>query len=174
MNSNCILTHLQPPPPPLTAQIPDNPDPMMISPMVSLVIRKVTTGIIAPHGAIDFFHAIDRKKIENYIVTNIGASVTTQVLWSVQKDLVLVILIALSVLHFRHQTFDPAPLLRKNANWVKAIKLLASSLILIASSVLTPPITYACIALFHTPHQYNTNKHLFTKKGQYSYLSLPH
>ena len=140
----------------------------MITPMVSLVVRKVTTGIIAPHGAIDIFHAIDNKQIKTYAVINIGASVTTGVLWFVQKDLVFVLLMALSAIHFRHQTFYKVPLMWYNGNRVKTINLIATSSLLLASSLLRPPVTYAFIAMFHTPHQYYKNRHLiFKKNGHY-------
>ena len=136
----------------------------MIPTTVSLVMRKVTTGIIAPHGVIDLFHSIDNKQIKKYVFTNIGASVTTGFLWSMHKDIVFVVLIALSVLHFRHQMFDQVKLLQNRSKCIQIIKLSVSTSLLVASIILKPSITYAFIAIFHTPHQYYTNRHLFSKK----------
>ena len=123
----------------------------------SPLITKTLGVVVGPHGALDLFHAIDNKKLDVYCLTNIATLGCTEYLWNVNPHIILPIFLSMSAYHFRHQF---VPLTEKlNINQISNSSLLLSSM-LVSLSFVKPEITYAFIALVHTPSQYMENREL--------------
>tara|TARA_B100000902_G_scaffold311597_1_gene301476 strand:- start:55 stop:582 length:528 start_codon:yes stop_codon:yes gene_type:complete len=132
----------------------------------SPLITKALGVIVGPHGALDLFHAIDNKNLDIYCFTNIATLGCTEYLWNINPHIILPIFLSMSAYHFRHQ-FDS---LTEKLNIENSSLLLSS--ILVSTSFVKPEITYAFIALIHTPSQYMENHELINPERSLFLLAL--
>ncbi len=130
------------------------------------LITKTLGVVVGPHGALDLFHAIDNKKLDVYCLTNIASLGCTEYLWNINPHIILPIFLSMSAYHFRHQ-FD---ILAEKIN-IENSSLLLSTM-LVSTSFFKPEITYAFIALAHTPSQYIENRELINPERSLFLLAL--
>ena len=128
-------------------------------PIPNVPMPQVLAPIVAPHGIIDAFHAIDTNKTKEYAVANGVGLLVTNCAWSTNHDMVMVMFMLLSSFHFRHQ-FGSSPV--SSLNTISGLIPLILAFILVSYSLIDPLVTYCFIGLVHTPHQYWENAKYFT------------
>ena len=128
-------------------------------PIPNVPMPQVLAPIVAPHGVIDAFHAIDMNKTKEYAVANGVGLLVTQCAWSTNHDMLMTMFMLMSSFHFRHQfgfsTFS-------SLNTISGLIPLILAFILVCYSLIDPLVTYCFIGLVHTPHQYWENAKYFT------------
>ena len=128
-------------------------------PIPNVPMPQVLAPIVAPHGVIDAFHAIDTNKTKEYAVANVVGLLVTNCAWSNNHDMVMVTFMVLSSFHFRHQ-FGTSPVSRLNT--ISGLIPLILAFTLVSYSLIDPLVTYCLIGLVHTPHLYCENARYFT------------
>ncbi len=128
-------------------------------PIPNVPMPQVLAPVVAPHGIIDAFHAIDTNKTKEYAVANGVGLLVTQCAWSTNHDMLMAMFMLLSSFHFRHQ-FGSSPV--SSLNTISGLIPLILAFILVSYSLIDPLVTYCFIGLVHTPHQYWENAKYFT------------
>lgn len=125
-------------------------------------VLNVAVPIVVPaHGSIDVIHAIDEKKIKNYVAANLISYVSIPLIEAQGVDTLPLFLIA-SAIHFRHQF-----------NFVKEPGNLVLSSLLVSQSINHPELVYFFITFIHTPDQYNCHKDEILRNKPLSIILIP-
>ena len=119
-----------------------------------VIYKNVISGIIAPHGMTDLFHAHQNNKINELLSINIACSSCSIILNKIHDPFILDSFFLLSsIIHFRHDMPNIFP----SSNY-------SISLIMIMVSIfLNHDIFFIYMILCHVPHHYYMNKDIIKK-----------
>lgn len=114
------------------------------------VYQNIISGIIAPHGITDLFHARQNNRIKELLAINIACATSSILLNTVHDPFTILdsSFFISSVIHFRHDM----PVIFPNSDYSLSL------IMLLFSIFFNHDIFFAYMLLSHVPHHYYMNK----------------
>lgn len=131
----------------------------MLLPIPSVVLKTISSGIIAPHGITDLVHAIQNNKIGQ--INKIYVTTTGSVLLLDMFDqhfFIEFLFFACSIMHFQHDV----PLNNKTMRYFITVSMFVSCILY------DPNLLYFYLTLIHVPNHYKTNWTMLDKTKELS------
>ena len=129
-----------------------------------IIYKNIISGIIAPHGITDLFHARKNNKIRELLSINIACTSSSIFLNTIHDPCRILdsLFLISSVIHFRHDM----PVIFPNSDYS------ISLLMLLVSIFLNHDIFFVYMLLSHVPHHYYMNKDIIKKNIRFNLVIL--
>ena len=124
-----------------------------------LLIKHLTTSVIAPHGITDLVHAIEENNMETLLKTYASTVASSYLLTEINMDSTLnFIFFILSVVHFRRDMPN-----------IKEIPRYAWSFLFLQFSIInSPTLFFIYLTFIHVPNHYRLNWYTLKKNPKLS------
>tara|TARA_B100000123_G_scaffold245029_1_gene200682 strand:- start:217 stop:753 length:537 start_codon:yes stop_codon:yes gene_type:complete len=131
----------------------------MLLPTPSILLKTISSGVIAPHGITDLVHAIQNNKINeiNKIYVATTGSVVLLDIFD-QHFLIEFLFFVFSIIHFQHDV----PLNNKTMRYF------ITSSMLLTCILYDPNLLYFYLTFIHVPQHYKTNWNMLHKTKELS------
>ena len=128
-----------------------------------IIYQNIISGIIAPHGITDLFHARQNNYMKQLLSINIACASSSMLLSTIHDPYFILdsSFFISSLIHFRHDM----PKVFPSSNYV------SSFLLLMTSICYNHDIFFLYMLLTHVPHHYYMNKNVIKENAKFN-LSL--